>query len=68
MRNEDYEQYEIIKGRRYRYDPDYDCYYRAYTEEEKVAMTKESLITLGITVLVMGVFLVWGFSTGRLAW
>lgn len=25
--NESYEQYEIIRGRKYRYDPDSDCWY-----------------------------------------
>ena len=24
----------VIRGRKYRYDPDFDCYYRVYTREE----------------------------------
>jgi len=27
MNNDEYNHIEIIRGRQYRYDPDYDCYY-----------------------------------------
>jgi hypothetical protein len=31
---------KIINGRIYRYDPDYDCYYRAYEKEDLTHMSK----------------------------
>lgn len=51
--NDQYEQYEIIKGKRYRYDPDYDAYYRAYTQEENSKQTRETLWIFGITLFVL---------------
>jgi isochorismate hydrolase len=46
-----------IKGKRYRYDPDQDAYYRSYTEEEVKEHTKETLWIVGVTtaVMVMGI-------------
>jgi hypothetical protein len=48
-----------IKGKRYRYDPDHDAYYRAYTEEEIKEQTKETLWILGICTFVMTIGLLY---------
>ena len=31
------EQYEIIRGRKYRYDPDFDAFYSVYEPESTVS-------------------------------
>ena len=53
--NDQYEKYREIDGKRYRYDPDYDCYYRSYTQEEVKEHTKETLWVLGVTTAVMAI-------------
>jgi hypothetical protein len=53
--NDQYEKYREIDGKRYRYDPDYDCYYRSYTQEEIQEHTKETLWVLGVTTAVMAI-------------
>jgi len=35
--NTQYEQYEIIRGRKYRYDPDFDAYYAVHEPESAVS-------------------------------
>ena len=37
--NELYTQTEVIRGRTYRYDPDYDCYYRIFSPEEYASLS-----------------------------
>jgi len=34
---EQYTEHEIIRGKRYRYDPDYDAYYRVQESEGAVS-------------------------------
>jgi hypothetical protein len=38
MNNDQYNEYILKDGRKYRYDPDYDCYYRVYTREDLTHM------------------------------
>jgi len=35
--NKQYEPYEIIRGRKYRYDPDFDAYYAVHEPESAVS-------------------------------
>lgn len=35
--NNSYEQFEIIRGKQYRYDPDFDAYFRVQTVEGPVS-------------------------------
>jgi len=32
--NNPHNEFIVIDDRRYRYDPDYDCYYRVYSRED----------------------------------
>jgi len=32
--NDEYLHYIVHKGKQYRYDPDYDCFYRVYSSSE----------------------------------
>ena len=38
MNNDQYNEYILKDGRKYRYDPDYDCYYRVYAREDLTHM------------------------------
>lgn len=44
-----YQQYEVIRGRKYRYDPDFDCWYRHYDVEE-TAISKWSWIWVSLSL------------------
>jgi hypothetical protein len=37
MDNDQYNQIETIRGKQYRYDPDFDAYYRVQEEEHTVS-------------------------------
>lgn len=40
MNNELYNETIVRNGYTYRYDPDYDCYYRVYTREDLTHMSQ----------------------------
>ena len=51
--DDEYTQYELIRGRLYRYDPDMDCWYRAQPDESPIS--RWAWIVVGI-VLAMGAY------------
>jgi hypothetical protein len=40
MKDDPYNEFIERNGSTYRYDPDYDCYYRVYTREELTHMSQ----------------------------
>jgi hypothetical protein len=49
--NNQYEQYEIIRGRKYRYDPDFDAYYAV--QEPESAVSRWAWVAVSILLLIV---------------
>jgi hypothetical protein len=64
LMNELYEQTIVINGKTYRYDPDFDCYYRSYpqtpeTWHERLISMAGAVILLVILMLIAPPLLEW---------
>ena len=55
--NESYEQTIEINGKTYRYDPEYDCYYRVQVKLS--TFDKYGWIVTAIVLLAIVIFLEW---------
>lgn len=54
--NELYEQTIEVKGRRYRYDPDFDAYYRIHEPPSETLKQRIVKIVLAVAVLVVLIY------------
>jgi hypothetical protein len=51
MNNDDYNQHTIIKGKLYRYDPDFDAYFPVLPPPSRLEQWSWVIVTLVLTVL-----------------
>ena len=50
--NEQYKETIEIEGRVYRYDPDFDCYYRSHNQPPETAQERWTKVAIAIVLLM----------------
>lgn len=51
--NEQYKETIEIEGRVYRYDPDFDCYYRSHNQPPETAQERWTKVAIAIVLLII---------------
>ena len=63
MNNEEYNQIVTIRGREYRYDPDFDAYYRVQPLESTASRYAWIAVTVLLSILCLAIEI---YSSGTL--
>jgi hypothetical protein len=55
MNNDEYNRIEIIRGREYRYDPDFDAYYRVQPLESTASRYAWIAVTVLLSIVCLAI-------------